>query len=128
MKEVEDLIHPGDFSRSVRMVGAVRNIRGITGTIFVDGIETIYTVNLIKEGIEGEGKEVLEQFGMVDPRDMLRNLQTQDPYVPGEWRKVHIKRGEQEDEYEFFNYGNMLDIKHVNRALGSVAVLRFEFP
>ena len=128
MKEVDDLTHPGDFSRSARLVGAVSNIRGITGTIFVDGLETMYSVKFIKGGIKGEGGEILEQFGISDPREMLRNLQKQDPYTPGEWRKVHINRGVQEEEYEFFNYGNMLDIKRVNSTLGSIVVLRFEFP
>jgi len=128
MKEVEDLTHPGDFGRSVRLIGAVRNIRGITGKIFVGGIETMYRVKFIKGGIEREGEQILEQFGILDPRVMLRNLQKQDPYPPGEWRKVHVKRDEQEEEYEFFNYGDMLDIKHINREHGSIVVLRFEFP
>lgn len=128
MKEVEDLTHPGDFGRSARLIGAARNTRGITGIILVDGLQTMYSVKFIKEGIEGEGMEVLEQFGMFDPREMLRNLQRQDPCEPGEWRKIHVKSGEQEEEYEFFNYGNMLDIKHENIEIGSTVVLRFEFP
>lgn len=128
MKEAEALTHPGDFGRYARLVGAVSNIRGATGIIFVDEVQTGHRIEFVKGGIKGGGREILEQFGMVDPREMLRNLQKQDPCEPGKWRKVHVKRSDQEEKYEFFYYGDMLDIRYHNRELGSTVVLRFEFP